>query len=244
MRLASGRIAFVAFRWGEYHLKTRFDMRLGEEIHLAILGSEAVILDLKRDRYTGLNPRLTAAIIRALTSDDLIEDDPAIVALSKRGFIVDHVSSQDERPTLPRHASNSIWPSIRHGLGWNPPAQATETLNALGLVQASLHFRHLFKTINWLRREKSAAHGKPNGRSSAEILDRFHAVRPWFPYRPICRLDATALCLLLWRHGYPADLVFGVRVRPFAAHCWVQHQDSVLFDTADMTATYTPIMAV
>lgn len=58
--------------------------------------------------------------------------------------------------------------------------------------------------------------------SEQAALDEFFAARPWFPQKPICRLDALALCLHMRRRGHPVDLVFGVKLEKFAAHCWVR----------------------
>lgn len=44
--------------------------------------------------------------------------------------------------------------------------------------------------------------------------------------------------------GIPVDLVIGVRMRPFAAHAWVQSAGKLLTDRIDSTRTYTPIFSI
>jgi hypothetical protein len=48
----------------------------------------------------------------------------------------------------------------------------------------------------------------------------------------------------LARHGIHPVWIFGVQARPFAAHCWLQLNGTVLNDTVDHVIGYTPIMAV
>lgn len=40
------------------------------------------------------------------------------------------------------------------------------------------------------------------------------------------------------------DLVFGVRLHPFGAHCWVQHGRTLVNETLDQVRNFTPILVV
>ena len=65
-------------------------------------------------------------------------------------------------------------------------------------------------------------------------------------------LGATDRCLVrgvaaTWacrRRRLPAALVFGVRIDPFAAHCWVQLGEQVLVGDFDQVRLFTPILTV
>ena len=59
-----------------------------------------------------------------------------------------------------------------------------------------------------------------------------------------CLHDSLALLEFLARHGIFPDWVFGVRARPFVAHCWVQYEDMVFNDTVEHVTGYIPIMVV
>lgn len=41
-----------------------------------------------------------------------------------------------------------------------------------------------------------------------------------------------------------ATLVIGVRIRPFAAHCWVQAEQTLLNDAVAPIQELTPIMSI
>jgi hypothetical protein len=77
-----------------------------------------------------------------------------------------------------------------------------------------------------------------------DLIASFCAVRPLYPAQAICRLDAPALCALLWAYGRPARLVFGARLEPFSAHCWVEIGAAVVNEDREDVLQYAPIMAV
>lgn len=56
-----------------------------------------------------------------------------------------------------------------------------------------------------------------------------------------CLPRAIAMIRRCLRVGHNPSLVLGVRVNPFAAHCWVQEGATVIGDTIDITRIYTPI---
>jgi hypothetical protein len=64
----------------------------------------------------------------------------------------------------------------------------------------------------------------------------------FFTSREECLYDSLALIEFLALHGLYPDWVFGVRTRPFAAHCWVQQHDVVFNDTVDHATGFSPIM--
>ncbi len=56
-----------------------------------------------------------------------------------------------------------------------------------------------------------------------------------------CLPRAIAMIRRCLRAGHSPSLVLGVRVNPFAAHCWVQQGATVIGDSIDVTRIYTPI---
>lgn len=58
-----------------------------------------------------------------------------------------------------------------------------------------------------------------------------------------CLSRSIALARYLAERGLPADLVIGVKLRPFAAHAWVQSGRWLVNDRIDNIRPYTPILA-
>jgi hypothetical protein len=59
-----------------------------------------------------------------------------------------------------------------------------------------------------------------------------------------CLSRSMALAACLAAHGDRTRIVLGVHSPPFAAHCWVQHGDSVLNDSVEEVLRYQPILVV
>lgn len=82
---------------------------------------------------------------------------------------------------------------------------------------------------------------KPSRDAVSAIACSFAAGRRFFPAKRRCVPDSLALACCLWRRGADAQLYFGVRLAPFAAHCWVQADDLLLSDPIDSIAEFTPV---
>jgi len=65
----------------------------------------------------------------------------------------------------------------------------------------------------------------------------------WLPVSGKCLVRSFLLLRFLQRSGHDATWVFGVRVWPFVAHCWLQVGDTALDDRPERLAAYTPIHA-
>jgi hypothetical protein len=59
-----------------------------------------------------------------------------------------------------------------------------------------------------------------------------------------CLPRSLALALCLAMRGITARAVIGVRLAPFAAHCWVQSGDEVLNDSVEEVLRYQPILVI
>lgn len=59
-----------------------------------------------------------------------------------------------------------------------------------------------------------------------------------------CLPRSIALALCLARHRCRAHVVLGVKLAPFAAHCWAQSHDEVLNDELEEVRRYTPIIVL
>lgn len=224
--------------------------QLAPLVFVAPVRDRAVALDLARDRYVALGPRLAAAALELsgrapeapLRPAELSAARAALVAGGLAGDVGLGGALSTQAAAVP---TETLWP--RCGFpGDRPPRirplAAVGALRALAQVQNFLSRRTFVDTIARVAREP--VRSTPAARSEQTLLDEFGAVRPWFPVKPVCRLDALALCLYLRRNGHPAQLVFGVRLEPFRAHCWVQTGDRTLNEAHDLAARFSPILVV
>lgn len=81
------------------------------------------------------------------------------------------------------------------------------------------------------------------GEAVRDLVEIFNRLRPFaFTSKEHCLFDSFALAEFLSVFGVGLSVVFGIRLRPFGAHCWVQDRDAVLNDSVDHVSCFTPIM--
>ncbi|HEV8406738.1 MAG TPA: lasso peptide biosynthesis B2 protein [Sphingomicrobium sp.] len=72
----------------------------------------------------------------------------------------------------------------------------------------------------------------------------FRNARRLLPLRGNCLSDSLALMRWLAAAGDRAILVFGVKLDPFAAHCWVQSGEIALNDHPERIERFTPVRII
>lgn len=73
----------------------------------------------------------------------------------------------------------------------------------------------------------------------------FNGFAPYFfTMKDTCFFRSLALLKYLSLYRMSADWVFGVRLSPFSAHCWIQCGQVVLNERLDNVLNYTPIMRI
>jgi len=78
----------------------------------------------------------------------------------------------------------------------------------------------------------------------SRLIAAFASTRFWFDAQDRCLDQSIVLSHMLAAHGLRSSLVFGVRPRPFSAHCWLQRGPVVLNDRLDMIKAYVPVHVV
>ena len=68
--------------------------------------------------------------------------------------------------------------------------------------------------------------------------------RDLIPQKRHCLTDSLALLRLLAKRELAATLVFGAKLDPFAAHCWVQAKGMLLNDHRDTVERFTPVLTL
>jgi hypothetical protein len=79
---------------------------------------------------------------------------------------------------------------------------------------------------------------------ASRLIAAFASTRFWFDTQDRCLDQSIILSHVLAAHGLRSSLVFGVRPRPFSAHCWLQRGRVVLNDRLEMIKAYVPVRVV
>ena len=213
------------------------NLQLHPGISFALVGDQAIFLDLRHDRYVALDE--TAADAFAALRSDCGCSGEAAKALLETGLferppmaakIVPAVITTPDRD-LPDYGGRPALPDVLHV--W-----------ALSISYRRAVRRQPIRTVIAKQRRLHADRTQRAGTATPALVQRFLRARALVPVKPVCLQDSLALRDWLAAHGAPSSLVLGVRLDPFAAHCWVQHGETVLNDAADRVAAYTPILVV
>lgn len=201
-------------------------------VHAAAVGDALILLDLVGDDYLCL-PGAGAAI--AVTEDGAVEvRDAATAAVLREAGLLGARPVSPPAP-LPRRPSATV---IHDPPGRRPdPALWVQGLEAALAVRRG---RKRGGVSDYL-----ALAGPRGGDRSpgcvVEAARAFWRMAPWLPIEGECLVRSALLMRFLSRRGLEADWVFGVRLWPFMAHCWVQLDELCLNDDVERLAAYTPI---
>lgn len=218
--------------------------RLCDQVSFCVTGGRAVFLDARRDRYFCLGSAAEFAF------RDLLDQEPVggkgLDDLIRSGLVEGAEDSGSPiHPVSVSSPSQSLLEqsSVVANLGASAVIEA-----ACDLVRARSRLkRRAFATLlDQLRARRHHLQAAPTSLSGAlaSLAASYNAARRMVPVKPVCLPDSLALLDFLARRQLSADLVFGVKLNPFAAHCWVQAGDVALNEASDHVTLYTPILVV
>jgi len=234
---------------------------LSAHCYVCIADEYAVFLDLRKDRYSALEP----GEARALTGvvEGWITDDPERDVLQGaptksrdeliRTLIGERLVTDDEfagKAAIPVSLSRAETTLER------PPDQIpcvdrghfAHFTAAWLTATAMLRIVPLWLTVERVRRRK--ARQSPERRTFdvnrvGHLMTAYSVLRPnFFSRMNACLRDSLTVVEFLARYDVFPTWVFGVRMEPFAAHSWVQEGTIVLNDTVKHVNTFIPIMAI
>lgn len=184
-----------------------------------------IALDLRGDRYW--------AFARSASVDALGAD------LAAKGLLAEGAASSND--------FGWDWLSVAERIAPDWLLVAEAALWAKEIVKSG----RLDRAFAWLADRKRPPSGRasmigakaPLNEASA-LRARFDVLRMWAPYAYVCLFDSLCLARFLRRRGCAAELVIGVRARPFAAHCWIEANGIVLNTGGEDCASFSTIARV
>ena len=212
--------------------------QLAEGVGFCEVDDELVFLDLRRDKYIALRGGDRTAFERLRAGTPTSSDD--MTRLAHAGLIERRDGATVLQPaTVPVPVADLTAAEARFS-----PAMACSAAVALRRAGRAIRRQNMAAALaaSALRKERAALNTSEAALASA--ASRYAACRWAIPVEPRCLIDALALDDILLRRGLAATLVFGVRLNPFAAHCWLQSSRAILTGTAAEARNFTPIMVV
>lgn len=236
---------------------------LADHAFMCMADDHLVFLDLRCNKYLCLGRKHTEALMRLLEGRLIekmhstgipirdcgeLDASAAVQALLKQGLLVRSDECRNLRIRAPIvMPSTSIFEAIYDHA---PRITAIDTwhfFTSSAIATTDLRFGSIDRAARRISRRKAdhaMADVPPDRCTIKELLQAFCRLRPYYPRRYLCLFDSLALLHFLARYSIFPEWIYGVKLEPFAAHCWVQTGDVVVNDIIDRVRDYTPIMSV
>lgn len=238
---------------------------LAKHAYLCVARGQVVLLDLKRDKYLSVpSPGELASWVSGWpVAPHLPTETPSVagnsggpahsvIPASLSRLVRDEVLTSD--PALGKPAELATIPRPRSALvqfqfDVRPRVNQTRAI-ALGrawltarIARRRLSMQRLVERVQ--ERKARESHRSWDAQQARDLVTTFLWLRPlYYRSRGACLLDSLVLLELLAQYGLFPSWVYGIKLAPFAAHCWIQNDDVVLNDTPEHAAGYTPILCV
>lgn len=213
--------------------------RPSPQAYLAFVGPDLVVLDVAENAYFCI-PRGTGAIHQHDGRLDF-EDAELAEQFAAAGLVT--TAPSQERTPPPMRPRTDLQVLIAAPIGLGERAGMVWAFAEMVRHYYGRPFSHLIKAARRGAHNPDVANAPP-GPETVRRAVAFAQLLPWTPFQGQCLFRSFMLLRFLHLAGQDARWVFGVRTWPFQAHCWLQVGDTVLDDSADRVAPFTPILAV
>lgn len=233
---------------------------LAPHVYVCEIRGTAVLLDLRSQRYLGINARQVPLLRR------IVRDWPGLGADVDRESTAVSTEAMQLGATFLRRGLLSKDPSSRHETAPPLPVLEIRPADILSARATPAHLARLYaawiyasyqlgarrleRTVRRVQSRKAlwAKNGRADRNDAErvyELASIFCKLRPLvFATREACLLDSLTLIEFLAQYGHFPVWIIAVSCPRFTAHSWVQLDQTVLNDSVDRTATYRPILAI
>lgn len=225
---------------------------LPRHVHFCYRGDALVFLDLRHDEYFLVNGDAATAL-RSLSMDRQLDGlKPDEVAIALKELLDDGLLTTNESAGR-RIATTEIELAMERliDLGDRPEAPTTLShvwhfITACMIAAVRLRWNRLDDIATRIeqRKRRHASQQAVNMARARDLTATFQKLRSFFPVNYLCLYDSLALLEFLARYRIFPTWVFGIRLEPWAAHCWVQDGGFTFNEGVEEAANYTPVMTI
>ena len=214
-------------------------------VSYAILGESVIILDVAANRYFLASKAASDALQKASSGRDIADaEHAALEPLIERGILFAVPGGSAIAPAPSNLPIGDILNEEPRKPRWR---DFFHVLYDIVLYERRLRRGSLSELLGKrgsrqvARRRKSP---RDDAAASRSIAFAYRRAGMLFPTIDRCLPRSLALASTLARRGIECDLVLGVALGPFSAHCWVQKEGVVLNDSLEHVRNFTPILVV
>lgn len=216
--------------------------RLRDGMSWCECSGRAVFLDRDRDRYFVLPEREDRAFRRWASGGEAAGEACQLDRLASAGVITCDAGE------ISRAAPAAIVQPTRDLAAESKGAGLLDIVRAViaqKRAEVQVRRRRLADILASVEAGAGQARAAPGQEARASrIAAGFAAAASLVGKAELCLPRALAAYATCRRHGVAASIVFGVRIEPFAAHCWVQHAGAVIVGDLEETRLFTPILVL
>jgi len=209
------------------------ELYLRADVHVAVIDDDAVVLDVAGDAYLCLPG--AGRELAARGADGRLFSGPLAQTLLEAGLATPEAAGSHD-PWPERPTTTIIHEPRREPVRFEHLRAAYE---ALGELRRARQTPGLAPYLALARKNPLLSRDQDRIRAAARL---FWDLGVWLPFKGECLQRSALLIAYLQRLGFQADWVFGVRLWPFSAHCWVQSDGVCLNDDVERLQAITPIM--
>lgn len=201
-----------------------------------------LFLDVLRDRYVCLSGEAEAALARLGGGAELTEADrTALDQLCGSGLLQ---KGEGGNRIAPCAAPVDATDTLLDASGGSSIVELGRAVLALADAQWRLRRRGLAAVIADLRAAKARLAVRDQEQGALDVARAFHAAGQFVSSHDQCLPRSLAVAQRLISKGLAPDLVLGVCLQPFRAHCWVQLNEQLVNERREVTRMFQPILVV
>lgn len=206
------------------------------------VGGSLIFLDLIADRYFAIDGAARDTCLRLVQGLPQVSDDtPILAALHQSGLLqtVEGAGMPQMGVRVPKLAT-----SARDRPRRSPsPRLVVPALTRYAIAMAELKLRPLHAVLGRIAHSKQRRRSlHPKCADPSAFAEAFAQIDQIVTAVNRCLPRSIALAGIMIANGLHPDLVIGVKLRPFEAHCWVQIDDILVSDDLGTIAPFTPIL--
>ncbi|MGN7930542.1 lasso peptide biosynthesis B2 protein [Sphingopyxis sp. 22461] len=194
-----------------------------------------IILDVRANRYF----MATEALARALENSE---------HSALPGNLRDNFLRSDEAHQSYSTACGNIPAALEHSAEAGPTSPAMPSILTAIAIILSMRFQlrafSLDRNLQKVQRNNRECLEGKSGGNLGDLISAFECAERLTVERDRCLLRSLALQSFLAKYGHVSALVFGVRLHPFRAHCWLQQDATVLNDTIEVIGSFQALRTV
>lgn len=213
-------------------------------LHACDPGGLLVFLDVTGDRYFALAAEEREVCLRLVAGVPSLPQDTEIIDELIEASVIIRVDG-DARPYLCEDFPCDATASADAGIGCVPILSVIAALARILAALVELKVRSLDRVLASIGAAKrQCATANPRDADVTAVATAFAKADRYISPLDLCLPRSIALARTMIATGIAPDLVLGVKLRPFEAHCWVQHGDTLVGEDLGAISPFTPIFVL